>query len=406
MNKFIKFKIPTRPLTNMTKFRKELLQHSDVSLLIKISDEEKRQAELDGFLYMLPKRSENKKSFSNEAIKLLSKIKDPLKFTYCADLDCFYFDLISEYKNLSKYSKGIFRKIFELTGVNTTLLSLARINNFTANISPLKFSHALINDSKELENLGMRRIKGDYLRGVAFVTEEEFDEYKKKLIPTYLNWLETGFFPSNSIKVKMPKQLNISSIDNNPKYEKRLGKLETIYYNDNESFLFDEDTGFCKRKIERIGTKNIFKITLFYKSGQKKIVCYHATRDGMNKRFLSGTLNSSYIYAENGLGMKLYSKKGELITKNYYGITRTFDGIASYTDYTKSFNRFFKKIENELSVELSIEEKERLVNIFHGQLALNIANIEKTIREVHQINIKEYASKEDFIDFMELFFSC
>lgn len=407
MKNYYKFGVPTVPIKEMSNYCLNQSFYNEGTLYIRLTAEEEEFAKKNGFLEMSPKRSVDKKIIYRSPIRIiLNSINTPLKFTYIEDKGEFVFDIINEFKNLKPSIKNKFKKIFKEKGVATSLLGLAHENNYVSNISPVKFSCALITDEKELTNLSMKRIIGDYFSGVAFVTEEELKEYKNKLIPAYIKWLETGIFEERSVKVKMKKSWHVSFFENNEDYQKREGLFETYYFNKDKGFLFDENTGYCKRLIERIDDTNIFKVSIFYKTGELKLVNYQGTMEGKDRELLSGQRQSSFLVAEKGIGSILYNRKQEIVSKTYYGISGSRWGFDFYSDYTKSFNRFFNKIEKTFEVNLSLKEKEKLVEIFYRQKIINVATIEKSIRENNSIEMESYENLEDFVDFLELFFSC
>lgn len=403
MDRFIKIFFPSLELNKITEDTD--IRTNKIDLVFNIKESDYSKAMSDGFIILKPAEAIEKQNEKKDFKSNVRKIKEPLKFKYIESVNHFVFDIVEEFKNLNDESKKHIEEALKSNGVSSILLGKAAKSEFYANISPLKYSQLYFTDSKEFENLDFKRIRGFYYGASAYVTKEEVEDYNNFLIPAYLEFLEKGIFPTRKIEKVNSSIKHQTQIENNKLFKSRKTIAERFYFSETEGFIFDEITGYCKRRVNKTKEENVFKITTYYKTGEKKTVCYHKIRSDQVVDFLSGKRYVSYLQPQEGVGVKLFNKNGVLQNKTYYGLANTVRGMEKYSDYTKSFNKFFKSIEKTLSIKLNEEEKDHIVSIFYKQSVLSIVNIEKTMKESYGIKIKSFENIEELMDWLELMFS-
>jgi hypothetical protein len=310
----------------------------------------------------------------------------------------FLFDIYNSFKNLSNKSKKIIKDLIVKSPPSLEWINLIKTEyNQELNIYPTKAQY-VSGQIDSLLNLNFTSAIETIDDGTAFLSPYEINEYKKHALKTFFNLLESKKIKEKKFKYKKTSLLR-DKIENKTLYKRGRKYLDVYTDYKSKSFIYRKNENNCIIKIERKGSH--FEATIFYKNGEPKIkYLMSRNEDYYDSNILS--FNGAQIYAKDGVAFSSFDLKEKLNKEVYFGLSSVVGGVEYYSDYTKSFDSFFKEIEDFHKRTLTLEEKRSVIKSIYKKKEINNMKITRKIKDKTGLDYKEYSDLDLFLELIEL----
>ena len=344
-------------------------------------------------LYIL-ENNKNRK-INSDFIKLM-KIKEKCVLIYTEGH--FLFDIYNSFKVLSNKSKKIIKELILTSPPSLEWIELIKKEyNQELNIYPIKAQYVSgqINSLSNLNFISAIEVKDD---GIAFLSPYEVNEYKKHALKTFFNLLESKRIKEKRFKYKKTSLLR-EKIEKKKLFMRGRKYLDIFTDYKTKSFIYRKNENNCIIKIER--KSSYFETTIFYKNGEPKIkYLMNRHNDCYDANILS--FSGAQIYPKDGIAFSAFDLKDKLNKEVYFGLSSVVNNVEHYSDYTKSFNAFFKEIEDFHGMILSLEDKRHIIKQIYKKKEINNMKITKKIKDKIGLDYKEHRNLDIFLDLIEL----
>ncbi len=335
----------------------------------------------------------------------LIDIKEELIFKKMDQKKGYILDLYSSYKNLSNKSKKII-KLFLLKQKPSYhwVESLNEVFNVELDIAPIKSQYLNITP-ESLLNLSLVGTNETYDMGKAFLTKKELKRYKEKAMPLFFNLLEGKEI--KTLKIKEKRELI-------KKEDIKIEELTLIkrpfleIYTDkiSKSYVFKKGKSNCMLSIMQNQKlkKDEYEIKIYSKAGDLKV--RGVLTDLNNKEYKSNILFFKDLILKpiNGVGYQ-YLENNKVKKELYFGLSKSSYQKEIYSDYSKSYNKFFSEIELRAGRLLEVEEKRKIISSIYRVPEINSMNIYKKIKDISSIDFNTLDDLDQKLEQIELFFS-
>lgn len=364
---------------------------------------------------ILAKKNEIKLNLKNVNPNFLSKyhsdylmlmgIKEDLTFSRIEKNKGYILNLYSSYKELSNKSKRIIINfLLKQKPSYHWVESLNYFFNVELDIAPIKSQYLNITP-ESLLNLDLIGTNETYDLGKAFLTKKELKTYKDKAMPLFFNLLEGKEIKKSKIKEKrkLIKKENIN-----------IEKLTLIkrpfldIYTDKESksYVFKKGKNNCMLSIlqNKKTRKDEYEIKIYSKSGDLKV--RGVLTDLNNKEYKNNILYFRDLILKpiNGIGYQ-YLENNKVKKELYFGLSSSSYQREKYSDYSKSYNKFFSEVESKAGRLLEVEEKRKIISSIYRVPEINSMNIYKKIKDISNIEFNTLDDLDQKLEQIELFFS-